>query len=44
MTEIKEGDLHMLFCLGGRTIELRYGYYDPELERGKIEPTLIIQL
>lgn len=41
MTGIKEGDLHKLFRLGGRTIELRYGYYDPQLERGKIDPTLI---
>lgn len=41
MVGIKEGDLYRCFELGGRGIELRYGYYDPDLERGNIEPTPI---
>lgn len=41
MDSVKEGALYKLVKLGGRTIELRYGYYDAELERGNIELTPI---
>ncbi len=37
MTNIKEGDFFKVIEVGGRTIELRYGYYVPELERGRID-------
>ena len=37
----REGDLYKTVSVFGEDFELRYGYYDPELERGKIEPTLI---
>lgn len=38
MTEIREGDLCKIVEIGGHTFEIRYGYYDPELERGRNEP------
>ena len=41
MTNAREGDLYCVIELGGHTVEVRYGYYDPELERGNIEPTPI---
>lgn len=34
MRDIKEGDLYKVIEAGGHTFEIRYGYYDPELERG----------
>ncbi len=38
MNNIRDGDLYKIIELGGRTIELRYGYYDPALDRGRIDP------
>ncbi len=35
---IKEGDLYKVIEIEGRTFEIRYGYYEPELERGKMDP------
>ncbi len=38
MTNIREGDLYKIVEIEGCTFEIRYGYYDPELERGNIDP------
>jgi hypothetical protein len=38
MPDVKEGDFYKTIEIGGRKLELRYGYYNPELERGRIEP------
>ena len=38
MQGIKEGDLYKVITAGGRTFEIRYGYYDPVLERGHTDP------
>ena len=37
MRDIKEGDLYKVIEAGGRTFEIRYGYYDPALERGRTD-------
>ena len=34
----KEGDVYKIINVEGVTFEIRYGYYDPEIERGNIEP------
>lgn len=34
----KEGDIYKSLEIEGVSFEIRYGYYDPELERGRIEP------
>ena len=38
MMQHKEGDLYKVIELEGVRLEIRYGYYDPPLERGNIEP------
>ena len=38
MRDVKEGDLYKVIEAGGRTFEIKYGYYDPALERGHSDP------
>lgn len=38
MTGIKEGDLYKIVEIEGYTFEIRYGYYEPELEREWNDP------
>ncbi len=38
MKKIKEGDLYKVVEIEGRTFEIRYGYYEPELEQTHNEP------
>lgn len=38
MTNIREGDLCKIVEIEGHTFKIRYGYYEPELERGRNNP------
>ncbi len=38
MTNIREGDLCKIVEIEGHIFEIRYGYYDPELERERNDP------